>query len=99
MAHSLSAKKRVRQNASRRALNRWRVGGVRSAIKDFNATVLRGEIEQAQTQLKAIYKLLDQVGSTSSMHKNTASRYKSRLTVRLNALKASKAGAAGAPAA
>lgn len=94
MANSVSAKKRVRQNAVRRARNRWRTGRVRAAVKDFRETLQRGELEPAEGKLKALYKLLDQIASTSTMHKNTASRYKSRLTVRLNAAKAAKKPAA-----
>jgi len=84
MAHSLSAKKRIRQNIKRRALNRWRKDRYRTAIKEYRETILHGSVEQAQEQLKGIYKILDQVASTSAIHKNTAARYKSRLTTRLN---------------
>ncbi len=91
MAHSLSAKKRIRQNASRRALNRWRSQRYRTAIKQFKETLLHGSVGEAETQLKALYKLLDQVASTPALHKNTASRYKSRLATRLNVIKAAAA--------
>jgi small subunit ribosomal protein S20 len=85
MAHSLSAKKRIRQNEKRRALNRWRNRSYRSAIKDYHETSLHGSIEQAEEQLKSLYKVLDQTASTPAMHKNTANRHKSRLAARLNA--------------
>jgi len=85
MAHSLSAKKRIRQNSMRRALNRWRKTRYRDAIKQFDETVLHGSTKDAQEQLSGIYKLLDQVASAGTIHKNTASRYKSRLSSRLNA--------------
>jgi small subunit ribosomal protein S20 len=91
MAHSLSAKKRIRQNASRRALNRWRNQRYRTAIKQFRETLLHGTVDEAETQLKGLYKMLDQVASTPALHKNTASRYKSRLANRLNAVKATAA--------
>lgn len=84
MAHSLSAKKRVRQNATHNARNRWRKVKYREAIKDYRETLLHGSVQDAETKLTAIYKMLDQVSSTSTMHKNTASRYKSRLTAALN---------------
>jgi small subunit ribosomal protein S20 len=85
MAHSLSAKKRIRQNAKRRAINRWRNRNYRSAIKDFHETILHGSVDQAEEQLKGLYKILDQTAATPAMHKNAASRYKSRLAARLNA--------------
>lgn len=91
MAHSLSASKRIRQNIKHRALNRWRKSCYREAIKRFDETVLHGSIEDATDQLKSLYKLLDQVADTGTIHKNTASRHKSRLALRLNARKASAA--------
>ena len=83
MPNSASAKKRVRQNATRRARNRWRLGEIRGAIKSFRATLVAGDTAKADEQLKAIYKLLDQIASTKTIHKNTASRYKSRLAARI----------------
>lgn len=84
MAHSLSAKKRIRQNAKCRARNRWRKRGFRELVKEFDELILHGTNEQAEAKLREIYKNVDQVASTPAMHKNTASRYKSRLAARLN---------------
>ncbi|MEM1211335.1 MAG: 30S ribosomal protein S20 [Planctomycetota bacterium] len=83
MAHSASAKKRVRQNVKQRARNRWRKVRYREAIKEYRETLLHGSVEDAETQLSGLYKLLDQVASTPAMHKNTAGRYKSRLAAKL----------------
>ncbi len=89
MAHSLSAKKRLRQNVKHRAVNRWRKTRYRQAIRQFDEAVLHGRVEEAAGQLKMLYKLLDQIADTGTIHKNTASRYKSRLSIRLNAKTAS----------
>lgn len=94
MAHSRSAKKRVRQNLQHRAANRWRKGRIRDAVKDFLATIHQGNVEQAQTKLAGLYKLVDQIASKGTIHKNAAARYKGRLTARLNKLKAGPAKAA-----
>ena len=91
MPNTLSAKKRVRQNTKRQAINRWRTNRIKTAIKSFRATVQHGDVSKAEAELKAIYKLLDQIASTGTVHRNTASRYKSRLTTRFNALKKAKA--------
>ena len=88
MAYSLSAKKRIRQNATRRALNRWHKSRYRSAIKDFLESVAHGTVEQAESQLSTIYKLLDQIAAKGTIHRNSASRKKARLAARLNAMKA-----------
>jgi len=84
MAHSVSARKRVRQNAKARSVNRWRKGNFRSAIKDYSEAILHGSAQDAETKLSGLYKMLDQAASTSTLHKNTAARYKSRLTSKLN---------------
>ena len=88
MAHSLSAKKRVRQNHKCRALNRWRKTQFRDATKQFNETILHGTVDHAEKQLVGLYKMLDQVADKGTIHKNTAGRYKSRLTSKLNQKKA-----------
>ena len=92
MAHSLSARKRVRQNAKRRVLNRARKSMVKTQIKHFEDALNAGELDKAQEQYRLLTKKLDKVASTSTMHKNTASRVKSRMARRLNVLKAKAAG-------
>jgi len=84
MAHSLSAKKRIRQNDKARSRNRWRKRDYRDLRKDYEELLLHGSIEDCQTKLSAIFKQLDQIASKGTIHKNTASRHKSRLAKRLN---------------
>ena len=92
MAHSLSAKKRVRQNVKKRMINRARKSMVKTQIKHFEAALTGGDLNKAQEQYRLLVKKLDKVASTSTLHKNTASRVKSRMARRLNALKAKAAG-------
>jgi len=92
VAHSLSAKKRVRQNAKRRTIGRARKSQVKTQVKRLETALDEGNIEAATVELKATVKKLDKVASTSTMHKKTAARKKSRLTKKLNALKAKEAG-------
>lgn len=88
MAHSLSAKKRVRQSAKARVRNRSRRSVVKTQIKRYEETLSGGTVEAAQEQFKQLSRKLDKVSTTSTMHKNTASRLKSRMAKRLNAMKA-----------
>jgi small subunit ribosomal protein S20 len=88
VAHSLSAKKRVRQNAKKRTINRARKSQVKTQIKHLEASMEKGDVQAATEQLKAVVQKLDKTAATSTMHKKTAARKKSRLTRRLNALKA-----------
>jgi len=84
----LSAKKRVRQNARRKTLNRARRSQVKTQIKRFEATLSEGNVAAAEEQFRATARKLDKAGTTSTMHKKTAARKKSRLAKKLNALKA-----------
>ena len=86
MAHSLSAKKRIRQNIKRRAINRARKSQIKTQIKQFEAALSSGDVAKAAEQFRLVAKKLDTVASTSTMHKNTAARKKSRLAKRLNNL-------------
>ena len=90
MANSLSAKKRVRQNAKRKTINRGRKSMVKTQIKRFEDALQAGDVQVADEQFKLAAQRLDKVASTSTMHKNTAARTKSRMARRLNSLKAQK---------
>ena len=90
MARSLSAKKRSRQNAKKRAINRIRKSQIKTLMKRFEAAVSSGDVEAAAEQYKLVAGKLDKVASTSTMHKKTAARKKSRLAKKLNSLKAKK---------
>lgn len=87
MAHSLSAKKNIRQNAKNRSLNRWRKGRVKEAIKAFDEAVTGGDAEKAAEQLKVCYKRLDQVAAKNTIHKNAAARRKASLARKLSKMK------------
>ncbi len=90
MVHSLSAKKRVRQNAKRRAINRARKSQVKTQIKHFQAVLDAGDVEAATEQYRLVARKLDKTAAASTMHKKTAARKKSRLSKQLKSLKAKK---------
>jgi small subunit ribosomal protein S20 len=91
VAHSLQAKKRARQNTQKKVINRARKSQVKTQIKHFEEILEKGDVAAASEQLRLVTKKLDKTASTSTMHKKTASRKKSRLAKKLNALKAKKA--------
>jgi small subunit ribosomal protein S20 len=64
---------------------------VKTQIKHFEAALSAGEVGAATERFRLLVKKLDRVASTSTMHKNTAARMKSRLARQLNSLKAKKA--------
>ena len=88
MAHSISAKKRVRQNLKRRARNRYRKEQLKDNMKAFSAAVTSGDWKKAQEALNATVQRMDRISTKGAIHRNTASRKRSRLTKRLNAARA-----------
>ena len=91
MAHSLSAKKRIRQNEKRNARNRWRKDRVKTAVRTFTDAIEEGNLDEAQKLLNQAASVIDKVAATPAMHKNTAARRRSRLAKALNAARAEKA--------
>jgi small subunit ribosomal protein S20 len=92
VAHSISAKKRVRQNLKRRARNRARKEQIKDQTKAFNAALTAGDFKKAQEELNKTTQHLDRISTKGTIHRNTASRKRSRLTKRLNAAQAAKGG-------
>jgi small subunit ribosomal protein S20 len=88
MAHSLSAKKRHRQNEKAQARNRWRKRQVKGQTKQFLDAVQSGDTAAAEQAYVATTRTLDRIAAKGTIHKNAASRRKSRLARRLNRLKA-----------
>lgn len=88
VANSASAKKRIRQNAVRRDVNVSRKSAIKTQIRKFEDAIRADDFATAETEYRKVSKILDQASSTSTMHKNTAARKKSRLARKLNAARA-----------
>jgi small subunit ribosomal protein S20 len=86
----LSARKRVKQNVKSRRINRARKSQVKTQIKHLEKALAEAVVETAEEQYKLVAEKLDKAASTSTMHKRTAARKKSRLAKKLNSLKAKK---------
>jgi small subunit ribosomal protein S20 len=93
LAHSISAKKRIRQNMVSRLRNRRRKEALKNTIRDFQAALTGGQKDKAAEQLKKVYKVVDRTAAHGTVHKNTAARRKSRLAKKLNKLSAAPAAA------
>ena len=96
MAHSISAKKRVRQNLKRRARNRYRKEQLKDNVKAFNAAVTAGDWKKAQEELNKTVQRMDRISTKGTIHRNTASRKRSRMAKRLNAARKAHSSAGGA---
>ena len=88
MANHFSALKRARQTETRTAVNRQNKSRLRGAVRSFREALAAGNPEAAQKAFSGTVSALDKSVQKGVLHKNTASRYKSRLSKRLAALSA-----------
>ena len=86
MANTPQAKKRIRRNANRAAINGARVSRIRTFIKAVESAVVAGNKDLAAEALKKAQPEMARGVARGVLHKNTASRKFSRLTKRLSAL-------------
>lgn len=91
MPNTMSAKKRVRQNAKRNALNLWRKRRIKNQVRSMMKAIDAADVSTAETEFRKVCGLLDKIACTRTIHPNTAARKKSRLSRRLKALKQKKA--------
>lgn len=86
MPNIKSAKKRVEVAKVNTARNRIAKSILKTSIKKFDAAVAEGNREMADSAYKAAVKTIDRSVSKGILHKNTAARKKSSLTLKLNAM-------------
>ena len=79
-----SAAKRMRQSKKRQIKNRAVKSALKTKIKKFNKLLVDQKIDEARKILPDLLSTCDKAASQGVMHKNTASRQKSRLTKRIN---------------
>ena len=86
MAHHQSAKKRIRRNARREAINGARIGRIRTFVKKAEVAIASGDKAAAAAALKIAQPELHRGVTKGVMHKNTVSRKLSRLSAGIKAL-------------
>jgi small subunit ribosomal protein S20 len=86
MPNHKSAEKRVRQNEKRNAINKNNRSALRTQIKKLRAAIAAGDTNQSQELLMPTVSVIDKAVNKGVLHKNTAARYKSRLTAHVNSL-------------
>ncbi|SMP50129.1 SSU ribosomal protein S20P [Neorhodopirellula lusitana] len=79
MPNTASSIKRLRQNDVRRLRNRATRSTMRAAVKRVRAAVEANDAETAKNEFKMACRKLDQAAAKNVIHKNAASRTKSRL--------------------
>jgi small subunit ribosomal protein S20 len=88
VANSPQAKKRARQAEKRRTHNASLRSVVRTMIKKVNAAIGSGDAEVAKTAYASAVPVIDRMADKGIIHKNKASRHKSRLNAQVKALSA-----------
>ncbi len=86
MPNHKSAIKRVRQTIKRQAINRSNQSSLRTQIKKLRAALASGDKAQSSELLTPTISSIDKAVNKGILHKNTAARYKSRLTSHVNNL-------------
>lgn len=79
-----SALKAHRQNIKRREHNRELRSKLRTGLKAIRKSLDANDIEGAKKGLTATQSLVDKMAAKGIIHRNTAARYKSRLTARVS---------------
>lgn len=86
MANSAQARKRARQAVVTRERNASLKSTLRTAIKKVRKAIAAGDKAAATAQLQASQAVIDRVADKKIVHKNLASRTKSRLAQAIRTL-------------
>jgi small subunit ribosomal protein S20 len=86
MANSAQARKRARQAAATNARNASLKSTLRTAVKKVRKAIAIGDKAAAAQQMQTSQAVIDRIADKRIMHKNTASRTKSRLAQAIKAM-------------
>jgi small subunit ribosomal protein S20 len=88
MANTVSALKRVRIAERRTAINRTRKNHLRHQIRAMRRLLESKDAKAAAEMASKTFSVIDRAAKWGIIKKNTAARYKSRMTIRLRKLAA-----------
>ena len=88
MAHTRSARKRVRSAIERRRHNRSIRSQVKTYIAKAEKLILAGDLDPAEEAVKQAISITDKTVQKGIIHPNNAARRKSHLVEKLNAARA-----------
>jgi small subunit ribosomal protein S20 len=86
MANHVSSLKRARQTIVKTAVNRANKSKLRGTLRSLREALAAGDVKVASEQYRLTASILDKSVQKGVLHKNTASRYKSRLNARVKAV-------------
>jgi len=93
MANHVSSLKRARQTETKTAANRANRTKFRTALRSLREAITAADKNSIAAAYSATVSVLDKSVQKGVLHKNTASRYKSRLNARVKAVVTGKAAA------
>jgi small subunit ribosomal protein S20 len=88
MANTVSSQKRVRITEGRTEVNRIRKSRLRHQIRSLRRFLEAKDAKSATAIMPKTFSLIDRSAKWGIIKKNTAARYKSRITLRLRKLAA-----------
>jgi len=88
MADHVSAEKRVRVTEKRTEINRMRKTRLRTVIKRVRKLIALKDATGAGAYLPSVFSMVDRSAKWGIIKKNTAARYKSRVTAHIKKLAA-----------
>lgn len=83
MAHHKSAIRQERRSIRRKAVNTRNTSAVRTGVRKVREAVENKDPESARKLLPQVFSSIDQAVKKGTIHKNTGSRYKSRLNLQV----------------
>ena len=83
MATHKSAVKKHLRDEKKRLINKMNRSKMRNRIKLLNKKLNAEELEEAKTLFPKVISIIDKTVTKGTIHKNTGSRYKSRITARV----------------
>ena len=86
MANTAQARKRARQAEVRRQHNASLKSSLRTALKKVKKAIVGGDKVAATKEFKAQQSVIDRIADKKVVHKNTASRNKTRLAQAIKAM-------------
>jgi small subunit ribosomal protein S20 len=91
MANHVSSLKRSRQTVTKTAVNRANKSKLRGTLRAMREAIASGDVKTLGSTYSETVSILDKSVQKGVLHKNTASRYKSRLNARVKAAATRKA--------
>jgi small subunit ribosomal protein S20 len=88
MANTVSSLKRVRMTERKTAVNRMRKSRLRHQLRAMRRLLESKDVNGASQAVPKTFSLVDKAAKQGIIKKNTAARYKSRLTLRLRTISA-----------